>query len=418
MYINNKELKKKKLKLKLPSLYPLQLAVFKELINPLSKYLVVNGSRQVGKSVLLTAVAIFLALQKPNQNIMIVSFSDGQVQELHQNILLMIGEAHNVVITRNRVQSGKAEIKFKNNSRLIFRTAGSRNSLRGFSLNHLLIDEAAFIDEDIWDTILSPSLSVRGKDGKVLFCSTPKGANFFKKLYDRGLNNEAGYKSFKITWRDNPYADVEFINERKRVLPEEIYLQEFEGEFVDSGNVFKYVDELSIGKVQQPYGQDCTVGIDIGFKNDFTVAVALSSSGEMLDYIRFNQIDTEEVVERLYQFIQKWRPRKTIIEENNQGISVYHLLRSKAVYNLEAFSTNSKTKGEIINQLIAVFSLRNIKPLNDELVKKELKAYSYSLTKSGNITFAASYGHDDIVMALALANQAKRLGAISKLVFI
>lgn len=405
----------KNLTINFPELYPAQLEVAKACINNKYKYIIVNGGRQVGKSALLSIMALYWGLDQNNSMIMVVSPTDSMVRKLQKDILHIIGENKKLIIKSSKAQSGDAEITFNNGSVILFRSAASEDSLRGYSLTHLLLDECAFIKETTWSTILAPTLTVRGQ--KVLFCSTPKGANFFKKLYHRGLAKEAGYKSFKLNWRNNPYANIEFIKEQELILPTEIYLQEHEGEFIDSTGVFKHVNELAILQRSQPT-KECVIGIDIAFKTDYSVAVALGANGDMLDYIRVNNLETTELVNQLYAFYLKWEPRKTIIEENNQGLPIYHLLRQKGIYNFDTFNTNSKTKSELINPLMVAFSKKEIKLLNDPIVIEEFNAFTYSLSKQGNVQFAAAYGHDDIVMATAFAWYAKGASTYKPLVVI
>lgn len=397
----------------LPELYPAQLAVAKACISNKYKYIIVNGSRQTGKSSLLSIMSLYWALGEAKQTLMVVSPTDAMVRKLQKDILNIIGDNKKILVTKHKAQSGDAETVFINGSVILFRSAASEDSLRGYSLTHLLLDECAFIKETTWTTILAPTLIVRGK--KVLFCSTPKGANFFKKLYHRGLAKESGYKSFFLNWKNNPYADTAFIQEQERILPSEIYRQEYEGEFIDSAGVFKYVSELAVLN-RSTTKQECVIGVDIAFKKDYTVAVALSSQGHMLDYLRLNNTETTELVNQLYAFYLKWEPRKTIIEENNQGLPIYHLLRQKGIYNFDTFNTNSKTKSELINPLMVAFSNKEIKLLNDPIVIEEFNAFTYSLSKQGNVQFAAAYGHDDIVMATAFAWYAKGASTYKPLV--
>lgn len=405
----------KKVKIKFPEFYPAQLEIVKECIKGSARYYIVNGSRQVGKTVLLSNIALYWALDMPSQTIMIVSPKDSQVKKIYQEIRQTIDSIFKISVKSAKGSGGQAEIVFINKSRILFRSAKSEDTLRGNSLTHILIDEAAFIKEEVWTKILSHTLAVRGK--KVLFCSTPRGDNFFKKLYMKGFGSDKNYKSFNLNYKDNPYANLEFIQEQKESLIKEIFDQEYEGVFTDSFSVFKYIRELAIYKPQQPKGQPCVVGIDIGFKKDYTVALCLSTTGQMLDYIRFNQVDTQEVVKRLYEFIQKWKPKRTIIEENNQGLPIYDLLKVKGISNFQPFNTNGKTKGEIINQLIAAFNSKEIKLLDDQLLISEFEAFTYSLTKSGNIQFEAAYGNDDIPMATALAWKAMVDSRLSQVVW-
>lgn len=403
------------IKVNFPELYKAQQEVIKSCLNSEDKYIILNGSRQVGKTLILSVAAVYWALKSPGQTIMIVSPTDSQVRKIQKQIIDLLHPILKLAVKSYKFQSGDAEIIFNKKSVILFRSAASEDSLRGNSVTHLLLDECAFIKEETWNKILAPTLTVRGK--KVLFCSTPRGANFFKKLYMRGKSGEDKYRAFKITWQENPFANIEFIREQQAVLPKEIYEQEYEGEFIDSSGVFKYVKELSNLSKSNFNSQPCVIGIDIAFKKDFTVAVCLSTDGKMLDYIRFNNVDVSDMVEKLYQFIQKWQPVKTIMEENNQGLPVYQLLRSKGVYNFDAFNTNSKSKAEIINDLMAGFSKKEINLLNEDLIIGEFEAFTYSISKSGNVQFAAAYGHDDIVMATAFAWYAKKGQSVGRLVF-
>jgi hypothetical protein len=332
---------------------------------------------------------------------MIVSPTDSQVKKIYKQIIQMLEPVIKHVVINHKAQSGDSEIVFINKSVILFRSAASENSLRGYSNTHLILDECAFISEDTYQKILAPTLIVRGK--KVFFCSTPKGGNYFKKLYYKGLDGDEGYKSFKITYDENPYANVQFIEGQREILPSDIFDQEYLGLFIDSTGVFKNIDEISTALPSQPKGQKCVMAVDIAFVNDWTVAVCMSTAGIMLDYIRFNKSSTSEMVKLLTDFYKKWNPTRTVIESNNQGLPVISLLKEAGVYGIEPFNTSSSSKSDIINSLMVACAKKQIILLNDEKVKEEMKAFTYSIGKTGNITFAASYGHDDIPMSIAFA---------------
>ena len=64
------------------------------------------------------------------------------------------------------------------------RSADDPDSLRGEGLDFVVLDEIAFMKEEAWTEALRPALSDR--QGKALFISTPKGHNWFWRLYQRG----------------------------------------------------------------------------------------------------------------------------------------------------------------------------------------------------------------------------------------
>jgi len=62
------------------------------------------------------------------------------------------------------------------------RSADNPDRLRGAGLDFIVLDECAFIKEDVWKEVLRPTLTERR--GGALFISTPRGFNWFSKLYD------------------------------------------------------------------------------------------------------------------------------------------------------------------------------------------------------------------------------------------
>lgn len=392
----------KELNILFPEPYPAQRPVVKSCLNNEDYFIVLNASRQSGKTFLATIVACYWALSQHNQHIMLVSPTDSQVRKIYKQIMKMLAPALNATVKSYKIQAGDSEIQFINGSVLLFRSAASENSLRGYSNTHMILDECAFIKQDTWQEILAPTLAVRGK--KVLFCSTPKGKSFFYELFQRGLNKENKYKSYKITYHQNPYANQEFIEEQKRILPDLVFKQEYLGEFVDSTSVFKNVDELAVLSKAQPANQKCVIGIDVAFSIDYTVAIVLDSAGNMLDYFRKNKVETPEMVSSLKEFINKWKPHKVIVETNNQGKVMIDLLKSAGISRVEGFTTTSVSKNEIINELMAAFAKKEIKILNDDIIKGELEAFTYTINDGGKVTFAARNGfHDDCVLSLAFA---------------
>ena len=88
------------------------------------------------------------------------------------------------------------------------RTSQDEDSLRGAGLDLVVIDEAASHRESAWTEELRPALV--DKKGSALFIGTPKGKNWFAKLFDRA--NSGAYPTWaawkRITW-DNPFIDTD-----------------------------------------------------------------------------------------------------------------------------------------------------------------------------------------------------------------
>jgi len=382
--------------------YEAQKDIVKACINPDIKYVIYNASRQSGKTFLMENLAIYYALEKSDANIMFVSPVDSQSKKVYKQILNFV--IHLPYVKSYRIQAGTSEIAFTNGSVILFRSAASTNSLRGYSLTHLLIDEASWIDEETYNTILAPTLLVRGK--KVIFGSTPRGKNFFYKLFLMGKNpEEKHYKSFQTTYVENPYANIEFIEQQRRILPDDAFKQEYEAQFVDAGNLFKNIQDFTKG-VQLSGPQDGDIyyaGIDVGLKKDFTVISIFNQRAEMVFIDRFNQTNNEEVLRRIENALTLFRVSKCLVESNSFGILVIEQLIAKGIYQVESFTTTSTSKPIIINDLIYNFNDGKIQLLNHPAVKSELDAFGYSISKRGNVTYQANFGNDDCIMSIAIA---------------
>ena len=385
----------------LPKPYKAQLKVLRPCFDKSTFYICLNGSRQVGKTFICTLVALKWALEANNQNIMIVSPTDSQVKKIYKQMMLMLTPLISFV-KNYKGSSGDIEIVFKNGSTILFKSAASEESLRGYVNTHLILDECAFIKEETWHTYLAPTLSAKGK--KVLFSSTPKGNNFFARLYSNGIEGVPNYKSFKLTYHNNPYANLAFIEEQRLTIPEEIFRQEYLGEFIDAAGCFRNINDIAtLLKANYLSTMQYYVGVDIALKGDYTVAVCFNNKMEMVDYIRFNNTDINILLNNLKTFFTKWKPKKINIESNSQGLPIIQSLRNLGIQNISEFHTNATSKPLIINQLIAAAGKNEIKLLNDNIIKSEFNAFTATLTKSGTIKYAASFGHDDIVMATAIA---------------
>lgn len=84
------------------------------------------------------------------------------------------------------------------------------------------MDEADFIDKDIFEKVLFPMLAVIGK--KCLVTSTPKGKNYFFDLYQKGKDADpAKHFSVKFTSHDNPLISKDNIENLRTTMNAKIY---------------------------------------------------------------------------------------------------------------------------------------------------------------------------------------------------
>lgn len=371
-------------------------------VDPSIFFITVIAGRQGGKSMSALNQAVYWALKDNGSVVYWVSPTVSQVNKIYKEILN--GLANTPFLKSNKGSVGDTEIVLTNGSVIKFRSAAQEDSLRGESVNYMILDEAAFMKQSTYQEILLPMLNVAGK--KLLVVTTPKSKNWVYYQYQKGINKTKGYKSFKFTSMDNPYSNQEVIEAARISLPKEIFEQEYLAEFVDGASVFKNINELATIKlIDKPKNGDRYFsGIDLALKSDYTLISIMNQDAEVVFFDRFNNVTAPQLKERLIKTLNLFKPYKTMIELNNLGQSIYDDLKyTHKIPNLVGFNTTSKSKPEIINQLIHAFGNSKLKILDDEIYKDELKAFAMSITKTGSIKYEAPNGlNDDIPMSLAI----------------
>jgi hypothetical protein len=287
------------------------------------------------------------------------------------------------------------------------RSADSAGGLRGEGLDFVVMDEAAFMREDAWVEEIRPALSDR--QGKALFISTPKGRNWFWNIWNRGQSHEPGWVSFQFPTSDNPYIAITEIEAARKDVPELVFLQEYEAEFVDmEGSVFRRIQEAVEGDpLEAPEeGRQYIAGVDVAASIDYTVVSVLDVQAKKLVYIdRFNRVDYNVLEDRLAAVYQTWGLQAMTIETNSIGQPVIDKLQNTNM-SILPFTTTSATKQAAINGLQSAFEHAEIKIANYPVIVGELLSFESKRAPSGSFTYSAPDGmHDDCVMSLAIAWQ-------------
>jgi phage terminase large subunit-like protein len=288
------------------------------------------------------------------------------------------------------------------------RSADNPDSLRGEGLDFVVLDECAFVRENAWLEALRPSLSDR--QGGALFISTPKGRNWFWRSWLRGQDEQrVEWESWRYPTSANPYIDRSEIEAARTGLPERIYRQEYDAEFIDdAGGVFRGVMDAATAIEQERAipGHGYVVGVDWGKHNDFTVLSVIDVALSAQAYVdRFNQIDYALQAERLTALCDKFNPHLIIAESNAMGEPIIEQLQRQGL-PVQPFVTTNATKKAAIEALALAFERGSLEILPDTVQVGELQAYEMERLPSGLMRYNAPAGmHDDTIIALALAWQ-------------
>lgn len=303
------------------------------------------------------------------------------------------------------IRQGDRMATFPNGGEIQVRSADNPDSLRGEGLDFVVMDECAFIQEDAWLEALRPALSDR--KGRAMFISTPKGRNWFWRLWQKCLDDtDHEWRGWQLPTSDNPYIDPAEIEAARRGLPERIFAQEYLAEFLDdAGGVFRRVmDAATLSPLSRPEpGRAYVAGVDVADAADFTVISIMDAKTRQQVYLdRFNRVGYEALEDRIHAAYQRWNIQTIVIEDNSIGQPVIDHLRRRGM-RIVPFHTSTVSKMPLIQSLQSAFEHGALRILNDPIQTGELQAYESKRTASG-FSYSAPEGmHDDTVMALALA---------------
>ena len=383
-----------------------QREIIDSIINSDAKYHIANIGRQFGKSLLGQNLALYWMINNGPCKVMWVSPIYQQANKVHKELYEAIAESG--IVQSNNFSSN--ELKLKNGSTIIFRSAERYDGIRGETLDFAILDECAFMKDDAWREAIRPTLLVRGK--RVLFISTPKGRNWFYDLYQLGESpDHPNYISYKGSSYDTPYISREEIDEAKMTLPESIFKQEYLAEFLDSGGeVFSNIDRNTFETYSPPIGK-VYCGIDVARSDDYTVATFMDSKGSIVEIYRNNKTEWNIMAKDILALIKKYNAT-VLIEVNSIGDVFYEMIK-KEWQNTHPFTTTNKSKQEIIEGLIVDMNDQSVMIPSKSLYEPlyfELTIFTFEYNpKSRTIRYTHPVGaHDDTVISLALTNYCRK----------
>lgn len=375
----------------------------KEVMLNNSRFRVIVAGRRSGKTTLARYLILAHAIEHSENVCLWVSPYNRICKRDYRKVLREAGK-YDLVEYKN---DSEHIIELKNSSTIEFYSSDNIKNLVGEGYNFMVVDECGFVGDNAWFESLRPSLS--DKKGKALLIGTPKGkGNWFHEMYISGIDCNKDISSFRFSSYDNTHLiDIQNeIEDAKRMLPEKVFNQEYEAEFIDdASSVFSELNSIISGTPQDYMSNELYyMGVDIAKMYDYTAIVIMNSKKQVVYMDRFNRIDYSFVKERIISINKKYNST-VCIDSTGVGEPVYEDLSRQICY-IKPFHFNSTNKKDLIQKLIMDISEKNITiPKEYSVLIEELKCYSYKITKDRNITYSAPSGkHDDCVIALALAN--------------
>lgn len=379
------------------------------------KKIVIKAPRRTGKSYCMDRMAIADALNKPNQSVLWGIPTDKQSKDALERFATILGMK---LEYDDKKGSGNVEIRFKNNSVIEFRTAGSADSLRGKGPDHVYLDEFAFFHPSAYEVVIEPYM-MANEDLCVVMASTPLGKNHF---YDEYMTAKSGcgYKSIAIDlhYTMNPKVNLPFIESMRINKSPAIFQQEYEGQFIlGASKVFGDYEHLqTIQEWSAPdKGLSYFYGIDwsSGSGADETVIAIIDNFGEVAYIKKMPKINEIKQVEVLAEIINKYECAYGYSEHQGMGQTCNTIFDTKG-FKYKKYTATNTSKSISVGQLILDINTDNITLPTTALCPEldiEMNVFEVSTTKTGKLSYShpTSGGyHDDHLDALCMANLCKK----------
>jgi hypothetical protein len=187
--------------------------------------ILLNCSRQSGKSTVTALLAAHTALYDPGALVLLLSPTQRQSHELFRKAL----DAFRAIPTAIPIiQESALRMELENGSRIVA-LPGKETTVRGFSGVRLLaVDEAARVPDELYYSV-RPMLAVSG--GRLVALSTPFGTRGW--WYEAWESDEA-WERYLVPAAECPRISSEFLEEERRSMGEWWWAQEYGCEFLDA----------------------------------------------------------------------------------------------------------------------------------------------------------------------------------------
>ena len=309
------------------TLHPAQQEIFKSS----KRFKVVGAGRRFGKSYLARVKLIVEALKSTNEYgydltdkaCYYIAPTFNQAKDIMWQSLKQMAAP----ITK-KIRENECILTLSNDRQIHLKGSDRPESLRGVGLSYVVMDEYAFMKEEVWTAIIRPTLAdVRGG---ALFIGTPNGKNHFYDLFLTAENGEEGgdWDAWTFKSLDNPFLDPQEVVLATKDMPLEFVKQEFEANFSSfGGTVFK--EDMFVVENRDYYSSDIYMTVDpAGYEDVKGVAqgkiksldetaisvVEVTDEGWHVFDVITGRWNVREPAVRILRPAQKSRPRAVGIE--------------------------------------------------------------------------------------------------------
>jgi hypothetical protein len=419
-------------------LYPYQKDMLLSFTN--NRFNIVTTARQAGKSTTTCAFILWYIIFHKEKTVALLANKGDTAREILGRIQLAYQHLPKW-LQQGIKEWNKGSFELENNSRVIA-AATSTDSIRGYSINMLFIDEAAFIEN--WDeffTSVYPTIS-SGSESKIVLVSTPNGLNHFYSIWVNAEQKRNQYNNMKVLWQDVPGRNEKWKEDTLAAMNFDLekFDQEYNCEFLGSSGTLISGWKLKELVHQTPIVErEGLIQYVRPIEEHVYIMLCDVSRGKGLDYSAFQLIDVTSMpyqqscvyrnnaispidyADFIHRTAKAYNNASVLVEINDIGEQVSHSLHYDFGYEHVLFTENAGRSGKRITggfgggsvdkgirttkivksvgcSILKLLVEQNQFIINDFHTINELSTFS----KKGTSYEAEPGKHDDLVMCLVL----------------
>ncbi len=324
--------------------------VQKEVAQDPSRFKVVVAGRRWGKS-FLAMHEIAKAARHPGAKVYYVAPTYKMCKQILWDDLKQKLTSANWV---KKINESELTIRLINGSIIYLASGDQPESLRGRSISHLIIDEAAMINQKMWTEVCRPALS--DQQGGALFITTPKGKGSWVYELWQGAHAQDNWRAFSFTTLSGGNVAPEEIEAARNELDEKSFRQEYEASFEQySGSIYYNWDSgTHIKKQDLDFKKNEILHVAMDFNVSPLVAAICRVNGNEISVIDEISMDGSNTFEMAEELINRYPDNRLWVYPDASGqarktssnTSDHHILRNSG-FTLKVKNINPPVKDRI-----------------------------------------------------------------------
>lgn len=377
--------------------------------------LCITSGRQSGKSTAIAQKVRKFCQKNKNKNILVIAAVERQAFLLFEKILYEFDNNCKNLIKKGKYRPTRSKLQLTNGCIIHCLPTGlSGLGIRGYTVDLLIADEAAFIPEAVWTAVTPMLATTKGRGGSIVLLSTPFGKGGY--FYDCYKNPD--FKTFHISSEDCPRIDKDFLKREKERMTKVQYAQEYLGQFVDELMQF-FSSELIESCMELP-DKDITsfansrrgdnfLGIDVarkGADDSVLFSVKRKNRDELfeMDMEIIKNITIPDLARRISDDDRKNNYKKIYIDDGGLGVGVFDILNEK-LRKVEAINNSARSitrdtnrkkkilKEDLYTNLLKLMEDKKIHLKSSPETALSLKSIQFEYTEKGELKIFGKYSH-------------------------